>query len=207
MPDTEANIVYVIDDNKLLRQTIDDLMSAAGFRVRTFSSGVAFLEAQNELPEGAVLLDMRMPKMDGLSVLQKLKERWPDSVIIMMSGYADLPMAVEAMKSGAYDFVEKPFSPNQIVPLITGASQQSQIANDLQQRSHDAKARLDRLSKRELEVLEHVVAGNPNKVVGQLLGISHRTVEVHRARMMQRLGVKTFAELMRLAVLGGIKPS
>ena len=195
---------YVVDDQKLVRSTIETILQDVGLEVQSFPSGIAFLDAQPNLTPGAVFLDVRMPQLDGLGVLTRLRQLWPEEPVIMISGHADVPMAVSAMRSGASYFLEKPFSRDAIEMVVDsvlrGGQKQGPEAEDV--RSENL---LSSLTDREVEVLQRLVRGDRNKKIAQDLGISPRTVEVHRAKMMLKLGTKSFAELIKIALAAGIE--
>ena len=207
MPTTRPTIC-VVDDDPLIRKTIEAILLAEGNAVEAYASGTDFLSAAKASTGGGpadrtrfscVLLDVNMPDMSGLDVLQQLGDDH-HLAIVMISGQGDISTAVQAMRSGAIDFVEKPFTPEQLLAAVEPALQ----------RSRDAAAEtllpteLAGLSARELEVLQLLVNGDANKVIAYKLGISQRTVEVHRAKIMDRMGVKTFAELVRKAIASGL---
>ncbi len=202
MPTTRPTIC-VVDDDPLVRKTIEAILQEEGNIVEGHPSGASFLAAINANDGGrrfgCVLLDVNMPDMSGLDVLQRLgdRHRLP---IIMISGQGDISTAVQAMRSGASDFIEKPFTPEQLltaVELAVGSTRASAAASSV-------PTKLAGLSARELEVLELLANGDANKVIAYKLGISQRTVEVHRAKIMERMGVKTFAELVRKAIASGL---
>lgn len=192
--------VCVVDDDPLVRKTLELMLSEAGYEVVSHDSGQQFLSAvdadASQSPLACVLLDVNMPGMDGLAVLKELSERKISVPIVMISGQGDIATAVEAMRSGAGDFIEKPFKPDDLESAVERA------AASMPDRRQPPPT-LANLSSREIEVLELLVAGDANKVIAYKLGISQRTVEVHRARIMERVGVKTFAELIRKAIAAG----
>lgn len=192
---------YVVDDHQLVRSTIETILKDVGLDVQTFSSGVEFINAQPGLTPGAVFLDVRMPKLDGLEVLSRLRQSWPETPVIMISGHADVPMAVSAMRSGASYFLEKPFSRDAIEMVVDTVLRDGANA----QGGQNPQQLLASLTTREIEVLKRLVNGDRNKKIAQELGISPRTVEVHRAKIMLRLGAKSFAELIKVALASGIE--
>ena len=195
--------VHVVDDDAAIRRSLEQLLDAAGFRVVSYDTPLAFLDAALDLSPGCVLLDIKMPGIDGLEVqalLQKRNVSWP---VIVMTGQGDVQSAVRAMKAGAVDFLEKPYSDKLLldaIELALAGADRTNVDRDAAQ----ATERIAALSPREREVLDALVAGHPNKVIAFDLGISVRTVEVHRARMMERLGVRQLAEAVRLAVMAQI---
>lgn len=203
MPDEETVSLCVVDDEELVRNSLIAVLQNAQYDVQAFPSGVEFLKALPGLNPGCIILDVRMPQMSGLDVLEILKQNHPETPVVMMSGFADVSMAVRAMQSGASDFVQKPFQAKDVLDtierVIEASSSEAKTATDA-----EAEALLGNLSAREMEVLLRLVQGKQNKVIARELGISPRTVEVHRARIMHRLGVTSFAELVRLSVLSGL---
>jgi two-component system, LuxR family, response regulator FixJ len=195
-------MVFVIDDDQGIRQLLDAALDSAGFTTATYASGRAFLEVEPRLTSGCILLDVRMPEMDGLEVLQELNKRGTRLPVILMSGYADTAIAVQAMKAGAADLIEKPVDIGRLLATIDYAlSSKSSIP--LSEISA-AATRIAMLSQRERQVLSGLLAGGTSKTIAGDLGISVRTVEIHRARMLDRLGVQSLAEAIRLAVLSGL---
>ena len=195
------NMVFVIDDDEGIRQLLHAALDSAGFTTATYASGRAFLEVAPRLTSGCILLDVRMPEMDGLEVLQELNKRGTRLPVILMSGYADTAIAVQAMKAGAADFIEKPVDIGRLLATIDCAlSSKSSIPSKIS----DAAKRIAMLSQRERQVLSGLLAGGINKTIAGDLGISVRTVEIHRARMLDRLGVQSIAEAIPLAVLSGL---
>lgn len=191
-------IVYVIDDDASVRYSLEQLLNVEGFAVETFASSITFLNAASRLPRGCVLLDVHMPEIDGLELQLRLHNIGVTLPVVMMTGYGDVPTAVKAMKAGAVDFLEKPYSESDLLAAIEVAFRHFA---DRHQEIAEAAYLIAQLSPREREVLNALVSGRPNKGIAFDLGISVRTVEVHRARMMKRLGVRQFAEAIRIAVL------
>jgi two-component system, LuxR family, response regulator FixJ len=199
--------VHVIDDDEPVRRAIAMLLRSAGVPAATHPSGLAFLDALPALGEegvGCVLTDVRMPGLDGVELLRRLGERgfgWP---VVVMTAHGDVPTAVRAMKAGAADFVEKPFDDEALLAAIEAAlaapGPPPGAAGTADPAAAEAAARVAALSPREREVLDRIMAGKPNKTIANELGLSPRTVEVHRARLMARLGVGSVAEAVRLAV-------
>ncbi len=199
---TERSI-YIIDDDPAIRRSLERLLDAVGFRVTSYARPKAFLGAAGDLPMGCVLLDLRMPEMDGFEVQARLLLINPHLPVIVMTAQGDVQTAVRAMRAGAVDFIEKPYSDDDLLAAIESALKTGAVKG----RTDDiaaAAALIDTLSPRERQVLEALVAGQPNKVVAFDLGISVRTVEVHRSRMMDRLGVQQFAQAVRLSVLASL---
>jgi two-component system response regulator FixJ len=197
--------LHIVDDDALVRNSLAAVLRNASYNVSVHSSGVDFLKALPSLNPRCVILDVRMPKMSGLDVLEVLKQDHPMIPVIMISGFADVAMAVKAMQSGASDFVEKPFNANDVLDTLKRVLDTSPSSNAKTDTNAETDTLFDTLSKREVDVLSLLVQGKQNKVVAHELGISPRTVEVHRARIMQRLEVASFAELVRISVQSGLK--
>jgi two-component system response regulator FixJ len=179
------------------------LLETAGFEVKTYESGVAFLAALGDATSGVVVTDVRMPDLNGLELLQKLKDRHFALPVIVMTGHADVPLAVQAMKAGVADFIEKPFDDEVMIAALEAALERpAGVAPDDPQRTLIVE-RLKSLSTREQQVLEGLVAGKANKVVAYDLGISPRTVEVYRANVMTKMQAGSLSELVRMAMLAG----
>ena len=198
-----APSVYVVDDDPAIRRSLERLLDAMGFRVVSYATPTAFLGAADDLAMGCVLLDLRMPEMDGFEVQARLLLINPDLPVIVMTAQGDVRTAVRAMKAGAVDFIEKPYSDDALVSAIESALK----IGGAKGRAEDIAAAallIDTLSHREREVLEALVGGQPNKVIAFSLGISVRTVEVHRSRMMDRLGVRQLGQAVRLHVLASL---
>ncbi|RJF78718.1 response regulator transcription factor [Rhodopseudomonas palustris] len=193
-------LIYVVDDDPAIRRSLERLLEAIGFKVASYATPGVFLDVAGRLRSGCVLLDLRMPEMDGFEVQARLRLINPDLPVIVVTAQGDVRTAVRAMKAGAVDFIEKPYSDDALIMSIESA-----LATDASTgRNGDiatAAALINTLSPRERQVLEALVAGQPNKVIAFDLGISVRTVEVHRSRMMDRLGVHQFAEAVKLLVL------
>jgi two-component system response regulator FixJ len=198
-------VVHVVDDDGDVRHSLQRLLLSAGFTPVLYESGFAVLDAAPGLSAGCVLLDVWMPGMDGLELQAKLNELEIRLPVIVMTGHGDVPTAVRAMKIGAVDFIEKPFDDERLLASIelalAGATRAGRDREAL-----EAAQRIALLSPRERQVLDGLVTGQPNKVIAHDLGISVRTVEVHRARMLQRLGTRQTAEAIRLAVLATLAP-
>jgi two-component system response regulator DctR len=177
-------VVYVVDDDDAVRNAVSLLFRTADLDVETFSSAAAFLEHADLGRRCCVLLDIRMPGMDGTDAHEELLARGVRAPVIFITGHGDIPMAVEAMKKGAYDFIEKPFDDEHLLARVLGALGESRPDHDV-------------LSARQRAVLERVLEGRTNRQIAHELSISLKTVEFHRARIMQKLGVKTAAELFR----------
>jgi two-component system, LuxR family, response regulator FixJ len=191
-------VVHLIDDDEGVRQAIAFLLATSGFAVRVYESAVAFLDALPSVQAGCVVTDVRMPGMDGLALQRELKTRDVALPVIVMTGHGDVPLAVEAMKAGAVDFIEKPFNDESLLSAIRVAIDRH--ARDARRGGEIAaiNSKLATLSPREREVLNGLVAGLPNKSIAYDLKISARTVEVHRANLMTRMGANSVADLVRM---------
>jgi two-component system response regulator FixJ len=197
---TAERTVHVVDDDAAVRRSLERLLDAAGFRAVSYETPMAFLASAPGLSSGCVLLDVRMPGMDGLTLQARLAKLDNHLPVVVMTGQGDVQTAVRAMKAGAVDFIEKPYDDEVLVKAIELALSLPR-QSDRNREAAEAAQRVAALSPRERQVLDALVAGRPNKVIAYDLGISARTVEVHRARMMERLGVRQLAEAIRLAVM------
>ncbi|MGD0102921.1 MAG: response regulator FixJ [Rhodopila sp.] len=191
-------VVHLIDDDEGVRQAVAFLLTTSGFAVRVYESAIAFLDALPSVQPGCIVTDVRMPGMDGLALQRELKTRGVTQPVIVITGHADVPLAVEAMKAGAVDFIEKPFNDDSLLSAIRVAIDRH--GRDTRHTNEIAaiKAKLASLSPREREVLDGLVAGLPNKTIAYDLKISARTVEVHRANLMTRMGARSVADLVRM---------
>ena len=196
--------VYVVDDDDAIRRSLTFLLKTSGHSVRTFESAEAFLAEARDLAKGCVISDVRMPGIDGIELVRRLAaERLPLSVIVI-TGHGDIALAVEAMKAGAVDFLEKPFKEDVLLAAVQKAlNSETRDQQDESDRQR-YRAAFAGLSKREREVLEQVVTGKTSKIIAYDLGISPRTVEVYRAGMMMKTGAKSLSELVRMALLAGL---
>ena len=195
--------VYIVDDDEAVRDSLSMLLESKAFAVKSFASAVEFLAAASSLHPGCLIVDIRMPEMDGLELQQHLIDRSLDFPLIVITGHGDVPVAVRAMKAGAVDFIEKPFTYEAILDsLAVGFLRLT--APDKDPTKVAAIAKLELLSPRELEVLQGLLAGLPNKSIAYDLNISPRTVEIHRARVMDKMGARSLSELIRLALAAGV---
>lgn len=195
----DTPIVHVVDDDDAVRDSLTLLLESAGLAARTYSSATALL-ASPPNPPGCVLTDVRMPDMDGLTLQRRLAEAGVRLPVIVMTGHADVPLAVEALKTGAADFLEKPFEDTQLLASVTRAITASQRIHDEDSAVAAIAARIATLTPREAEVLQLLVEGLPNKTIAYDLGSSPRTVEVHRARIMEKMAARSLAELVRMTI-------
>jgi two-component system response regulator FixJ len=198
-------VVHIVDDDEALRRALHRLLRASGYTAPTYATAAAFLEAAPRLT-GCVLLDLRMPDIDGLEVQAQLTRRGIRLPVIVVTGHGDIPTAVQVMKAGALDFLEKPIDEDGLLAAVRAAFHEGakKIRDD---EAVQAARRLAELSPRERQVLEGIVAGRPNKLIAYDLNISVRTVEVHRARLLVRLGTHSMAAAIRLGVLAALASS
>ncbi len=196
--------VYLIDDDDSVRRSIGFMLKTSGLKVESWLNGEHFLKETQALEPGCVLLDVQMPDMSGLEVQQELKKRGIPFPIVVMTGHGDVDVAVKAMKAGAIDFIEKPFAKSVMLEALQegfGRLSQSKTGSA---RQEAAKVMLNRLTARERDVLDGLAQGYPNKTIGYDLGISARTVEIHRANLMRKLEVNNLSDLLRIAFAAGI---
>ena len=194
-------LVFIVDDDEAVRDSLELLLESAGHSILAFESAPDALEACRARLPGCIVTDVRMPEMDGLEFQEKLSEAGIDVPVIVMTGHADVPLAVRAMKAGAADFIEKPFGDEAILASIEGALKRKPRVTD-----PALLERLESLTPREREVLELLVIGHPNKVIAHRLDISPRTVEIHRAHVMEKMKAKSLPELVRTAMRAGVTP-
>lgn len=191
-------VVHVVDDDDSVRRSVGFMLKTSGYRVCSYASGTEILKNAKDLQPGCVLLDIRMPEMDGLEVQEALKDRGVALPVIIMTGHGDVPLSVTAMKAGAIDFIEKPFEKVLLISAVEEGFATLKRAHSARERSKDAAVRLKVLTEREREVLDGLAQGLPNKTIAYDLGISPRTVEIHRANLMTKLGFRSLSEALRL---------
>lgn len=199
-----AQTVYVVDDEASVRESLRWLLESIRLRVQTFDSAEAFLEAVTPEACGCLVLDVRLRGMSGPELMDTLRERRMRLPILFLSAHGDVPLAVRAMKGGAIDFLQKPYNNQQFLDRVYQALQQDLHGRSERRRAVDLRARLEALTTREREILDQVVAGRSNKEVGRNLGISYKTVEAHRGRLMRKMGAASFAELLQM-MLGRVE--
>ena len=195
--------VYLIDDDEAIRRSASFMLKTSGYRVETFSSGIDFLKVARGLDPGCVLLDVRMPEIDGLAVQAEMKAHGIALPVIVMTGHGDVTVAVAAMKAGAVDFLEKPFEKTEMLAAINDGFARIDQTGHRAERMALAVVRLAALTPRERDVLHGLVHGLPNKTIVYDLGISPRTVEIHRAHLMTKLDVRSLSEALRIAFAAG----
>lgn len=201
---TDRKLVHIVDDEEAIRRSASFMLKTSGYAVETWATGVAFLKEIRHVPQGCVLLDVRMPAMDGLDVQQALLDRGVTMPVIILTGHADVSIAVRAMKAGAVDFLEKPFEKAMLIAAIEAAFDRVEKADGAAARAAEANVVLGVLTPREREVLDGLAQGLPNKTIAYDLGISPRTVEVHRANLMAKLDVRSLSDALRLAFAAGL---
>lgn len=199
-----VNTVHVIDDDEAMRDSLAFLLDIQGIPVRAYDCAEAFLAALPDPCEGCIVTDIRMPDMTGLELIRRLKEDGVTCPIVVMTGHGDVQLAVEAMKAGVIDFIEKPFSDGVFLDAVRAAFAHQEVKAAPDQARRDAERRLEGLSPRERDVLAGVVAGKANKVIAFELDISPRTVEIYRANLMSKSGARNISELMRIALAAGL---
>lgn len=198
------DIIHLVDDEEAVRKAASFSLTTAGYNVVTYASGAEFLKAAKSAPVGCVLLDVRMPDMDGLQVQAKMKERGIQMPVIILTGHGDVTVAVQAMKGGAVDFLEKPFEKSALFDAIKRAFARIRNSDLRALEENEARERIAALTDREREVMEGLAHGHPNKTIAYDLGCSSRTVEVHRASLMSKLGVRNLSEVLRIAFAAGM---
>ena len=203
----EGSIVYVVDDDASICKSMSLLLNSNGFRAESFMSAEEFLNFKHPKLLSCLLLDVRMPKVDGFALQEKMAERGVITPIIFMTGYGDIPMSVKAMQAGAIDFLPKPFTEKKLLKAITLALSKSKVQNKKQAEIEKIKKRIATLSPRELEVFHFVAQGMMNKNIASKRGTSLQTIKIHRGRVMQKLQAKTVTELIQLAQKVGITAS
>jgi two-component system response regulator FixJ len=201
---SDRKTIYLVDDHEAVRDSLAALLEAHGLAVETYGCGEDFLAALNPSTHGCLLLDLRLPGMSGIEIQQRLSSMGAKLRTIMISGHGDIPLAVKALKAGAVDFIEKPCADEVILDRVQRAFELSERAREEEATNDDVAVRLAVLTAREREVLEALVSGQPNKVIAHELGISPRTVEIHRARVMSKMAAKSLSHLVRMALAAGI---
>jgi two-component system, LuxR family, response regulator FixJ len=198
------NKVYVIDDDEAMRDSLLFLLDAAGFEVTLFAAAQQFLDALPALSLGCVVSDVRMPGIDGIELLKRMKAAHSAFPIVVMTGHGDVPLAVEAMKLGAVDFLEKPFEDDRLIAMIEAAIREAEPAAKSEAFAHDVAARAASLSPRERQVMDGLIAGLSNKLIAREYDISPRTIEVYRANVMTKMQANSLSELVRLGMRAGL---
>ena len=203
MPSDKA-VVHVIDDDEAMRESLAFLLGAVGMEVRTYESALAFLEVARNAEAGCVITDVRMPGLSGVDLLRRLRELKLGIPVIVVTGHGDVPLAVEAMKIGALDFLEKPFDDEVLLASVRSALNQLNQNQKRQAERNEIERRLAALSNRERDVLEGLVSGHANKQIAYDLGISPRTIEIYRANLMTKMQAASLSDLVRMALIARI---
>jgi two-component system, LuxR family, response regulator FixJ len=201
---TTKGHIYVIDDDEAMQDSLNFLLESSGFGVTLFDNAQGFLDALPGLAFGCVVSDVRMPGIDGIELLKRMKTQHSPFPILIMTGHGDVPLAVEAMKLGAVDFLEKPFEDDRLVNMIESAIRQAEPAARSESVAQDIAARVASLSPRERQVMEGLIAGLSNKLIAREYDISPRTIEVYRANVMTKMQANSLSELVRLAMRAGM---
>lgn len=201
---TATKLVHIVDDEDTIRRSVSFMLKTSGYQVETWPSGQAFLKEVRHAEHGCILLDIRMPEIDGLEVQSLLSERGVTMPIVIMTGHGDISIAIRAMKAGAVDFLEKPFEKAALLSAIAESFERIATASNAEMRAAEAEKVLGALTGRERDVLEGLAKGLPNKTIAYDLEISPRTVEVHRANLMIKLGVRSLSDALRIAFAAGM---
>jgi two-component system response regulator FixJ len=201
---SEKPVVHVIDDDKAVRESLAFLLGTVGIDVQTYESANAFLEVASKVQEGCIITDVRMPGLSGVDLLRRVRELRLGIPVIVITGHGDVPLAVEAMKIGAADFLEKPFDDEVLLASVRSALDRLDVDHRRQAERSEVEGRLAMLSNRERDVLDGLVSGKANKQIAYDLGISPRTIEVYRANLMAKMQAASLSDLVRMALLAGI---
>ena len=201
---SEQRLIHLVDDDEAVRHSASFMLRHAGFLVKTYPDGVTFLESAQNADPGCILLDVQMPHMDGLEVQERLNDIGLAFPVIVLTGHGDVEVAVKAMKAGAVDFVEKPYEKQTLVDAISRAFDRMDARNMKDVLADEAKGRVERLTPREKDVLVGLVDGFTNKMIAETLDISPRTVEIHRANLMEKLDAPSLSSVLRIAFAAGI---
>lgn len=197
---SEQPVVFIVDDDEAVRDSLSMLMKSVGLNAQDFASAQDFLAAYDPVQPGCLILDIRMPGMSGLELQERLVERAATIPIIFITGHGDIPMAVGAMQKGAVDFIPKPFRDQDLLDRINQAIEKDRFNREARVARHGLAERIATLTPREKQVMDLVVQGKANKVIAAELAVSQRTVEIHRARVMEKMKVRSLADLVRLVV-------
>ena len=197
-------VIYVIDDDEAVRHSLEFLLKTAGMRAQGFDSATAFFEVLPQVRSGCIITDVRMPDVTGIDLLRRVKELGIDVPVIVITGHGDISLAVEAMKIGAVDFLEKPFDDDALLAAVQSALNRTADTAQRNAELTEIHDKIAALSNRERQVLEGLVAGKANKVIAFDLGISPRTVEIYRANLMTKMAANSLSDLVRMAMLAGI---
>ena len=201
---SETRLIHLVDDDEAVRHSASFMLRHSGFRVKTYVDGVTFLENAPQAALGCILLDVQMPHMDGLEVQQRLNDLGVSLPVIVLTGHGDVEVAVKAMKAGAVDFVEKPYEKLTLIEALTRAFERLDARSHKDVLTDEAKGRIERLTPRERDVLVGLVDGFTNKMIAETLDISPRTVEIHRANLMEKLDAPSLSSVLRIAFAAGV---
>ena len=199
-----SRTVHLVDDDESIRRSVSFMLRTSNYIVKTYASGVEFLNDAKAIVPGCILLDVQMPEVNGLEVQKRLREQGVLFPVIVMTAHGDVTVSVQAMKAGAIDFIEKPFDKAVLIGAIEDGFARIEQSGRRHARAEEARVRLDALTPRELDVMEGLVRGHPNKTIAYDLEISPRTVEIHRANAMTKLGVASLSEALRIAFAAGL---
>jgi len=197
-PSATNSSVYIVDDDQAIRRAMELLMRSVGLDYEIFHSADDFLASHSNDRAGCLVLDIRMPGLGGLELQEKLNEMGSTLPVIFITGHGDVPMAVEAMQKGAVGFIQKPFRDQDLLDQVSEALKTDQERRSVRDQKAEVASRIEKLTKREHEVMDLVVTGKPNKVIAYELGVSQRTVEIHRARVMEKMEARSLADLVRM---------
>lgn len=201
------DLVFIVEDDDAARESLEALLDTAGYRTAAFPSGTAFLDSLRSASGSCVVLDIKMPGMDGLEVQRRLNDSGALLPVILVTGHGDVAMAVQAMHAGAVDFIEKPIGRDRLLGSVARAIDIGRNVRRYEEEKSEIVARMHRLTARERDVLGRLVAGRPNKAVARRLGISHRTVEIYRKNVMTKMGAQSLSHLVRMAIAAGFDPA
>ncbi len=202
-----GELVFIVEDDEASREALEASLETAGYRTAAFASGAAFLDSLGSVPGVCVVIDIKMPGMDGLEVQRRLNDSGALLPVVLVTGHGDVAMAVQAMKAGAVDFIEKPISRDRLLGSVARAIEASRNVRRDEEMKSEIAARIDRLTARERDVLGQLVIGRPNKAAARRLGISHRTIEVYRKNVMSKMGAQSLSHLVRMAITAGFQPA
>lgn len=200
----KTGTIHIVDDDEAVRDSLQVLLDAKGYTAKTYVSAEAFLAAHVNTPAGCAIVDVRMPGMDGIALMTELRRRAQALPVIVVTGHGDIPLAVQAMKAGAVDFVEKPYANDAIVDAVQRALAAASTTEAQGGSAAEVAARMATLTPRERDVMDQLVIGNPNKIIAFELKISPRTVEIHRANLMKKMHADSLSHLVRMALAAGI---
>ncbi|KTE26999.1 MULTISPECIES: response regulator [unclassified Sphingopyxis] len=200
----DKRLIHLVDDEEAIRKSAGFMLRTVGFEVRTYASGVEFLKLARTAETGCVLLDVRMPELDGLQVQSEMAQRGINMPVVVLTGHGDVTLAVQAMKAGAVDFIEKPFEKASLLEAIDRGFARIDRVDVRATEEAEAQVRIGVLTPREKEVLDGLARGYPNKTIAYDLGVSSRTIEVHRASLMSKLAVRSLSDALRIAFAAGL---